>query len=353
MAEGATASRDGRAELRAFLGRKLQQAWPSVAPAPAPAAARWLDAALEALEALASEELGDGASERELRQRIRVVGMLLAEELEEQPAWAREAAASAAPSASFYAGLQELRRLQRQRKEAFAAQEAIHSALRARQRLELSEAELEAYRKSAPVVGGKAWSRSTVDWVLQELETVRCVTPGHLGDFRLLDVGSSYGAFHHLNAVAVDLAPAAEGVLRGDFLQVEIQDAAAAPFVVERGELRALRAESFDGAVLSLVLSFLPTPPLRREMLDRCWRVLRADPAGSLFVVEKSSLEDQRRKDFQAALEAAGFRSLRYAAVGRLQGETRPHAHAWHLQKTAIPGALGASALLPVFKEFS
>ena len=40
----------------------------------------------------------------------------------------------------------------------------------------------------------------------------------------------------------------------------------------------------------------------------------------------------------------------RYAAVGRLQGESRPHAHAWHLQKTAIPGALGASALLPVFK---
>ena len=34
------------------------EAWPSVAPAPAPAAARWLDAALEALEALASEELG-------------------------------------------------------------------------------------------------------------------------------------------------------------------------------------------------------------------------------------------------------------------------------------------------------
>ena len=122
------------------------------------------------------------------------------------------------------------------------------------------------------------------------------------------------------------------------------------------GNLQSLRAGAFDSLVLSLVLSFLPTPELRRatwmanefcclwiqmstinicwpedqpkeiygsqlsnsiqiltdnyhlnsglqEMLNRAHRCLR--PNGSLFVIEKTSLGE--RQDFQAALEAAGF----------------------------------------------
>ena len=52
----------------------------------------------------------------------------------------------------------------------------------------------------------------------------------------------------------------------------------------EGGRLEAVGAGSFDAAVLSLVLSFLPTAALRREMLARARRCLR--PGGVLLLVE-------------------------------------------------------------------
>ena len=48
--------------------------------------------------------------------------------------------------------------------------------------------------------------------------------------------------------------------------------------------MEAVGAGSFDAAVLSLVLSFLPTAALRREMLARARRCLR--PGGVLLLVE-------------------------------------------------------------------
>lgn len=192
-----------------------------------------------------------------------------------------------------------------------------------------------------------------MQWVLDELQLLY----PEVNEVRLLDVGSSYGAFALPHCVALDLAPATPSVWQADFLQLKIEDthgqSAAATFELNSaGELRSLRCGAFDAVVLSLVLSFLPTPKMRREMLDRARRCLHS--SGSLFVVEKASLcRDGRAKaaveEFQESLEAPGFRCQKYSAVGTLVGERRSngHAHAWHLR----PGGTPRASPLPMFKE--
>lgn len=71
--------------------------------------------------------------------------------------------------------------------------------------------------------------------------------------------------------MALDLAPAAPSVWRADFLQLQIEEMEMEEkdgdvFEINaHGELQTLRAGAFDAVVLSLVLSFLPTPELRRD----------------------------------------------------------------------------------------
>ncbi|CAL1153559.1 unnamed protein product [Cladocopium goreaui] len=336
--------RDARATLLAFLQRRFRQG-----------GAEHETILLQAVEEVCAEETGQDVSERQFCQQLRVVGVALAEEIEKtKPSWAIEGQEVAVVA-------EELRQMRRRRqlaKEAFAAQEAIHQLLRERQQLWLSDEELEIYRRSAPVVGSKSWSKATVQWVLDELEVL---TPGAAGDIRLLDVGSSYGAWDSLpKSLALDLAPAAPSVWRADFLQLQIEEMEMEEkdgdvFEINaHGELQTLRAGAFDAVVLSLVLSFLPTPELRREMLDRARRCLRLSPPGSLFVIEKTSLcrdtAQSAREKFQKALEAAGFQCQKYSAVGTLDGDSRPnrHAHAWHLRPNA---ERFQPSPLPTFKE--
>ncbi|CAE8699040.1 unnamed protein product, partial [Polarella glacialis] len=63
--------------------------------------------------------------------------------------------------------------------EAFEAMHAIHAALRLRGEGRLTAQEVEVYSRAAPIVGGKAWSKETVQWVLSELQGVAlCRGPG-------------------------------------------------------------------------------------------------------------------------------------------------------------------------------
>eukprot|EP00438_Fugacium_kawagutii_P025516 Skav224454 [mRNA] locus=scaffold3438:57140:58273:+ [translate_table: standard] len=330
---------NSRAALLDFLQRRFCQA-----------GAEQETILLQAVERICMEELGPDASERQLCQQLRSVGVALAEEIEQlKPEWATKPGRSGL----VVEELRQMRQRRQRAKDAFAAQEAIHRALRERQQLELTEEELEIYRKSAPVVGSKSWSQATVQWVLDELQH-----PGGANEVRMLDVGSSYGAWVALpHCVALDLAPAVPSVWQADFLQLKIEEFedthGESTFKLNStGELRSLRSGAFDAVVLSLVLSFLPTPKMRREMLDRAHRCLHS--SGSLFVIEKASLcRDGRAKaaveEFQKALEAPGFRCQKYSAVGKLAGERRSngHAHAWHLR----PGGTPRASPLPMFKE--
>jgi len=282
---------------------------------------------------------------------MRQLGLDLVGELRrERPSWALEG--SRCELLSAFAQL-EARKFQKV--NAFETLRSIHEALRSRGTLQATAEELEAYSRAAPVVGAKSWSREAVRWILREIGVDGAVVaePSNR-PLRLLDVGSSFGAFigaSGVDCVALDLAPAHPEVWQADFLQLSIEDGLTLGMQTEGLRLLALAAGSFDVVVLSLVLSFLPTPALRREMLDRCWRCLRA--RGSLLVVEKTALAAAgqagaaQRVSFQKAIEAAGFVSVRYAAIGHLEGSKRPHVHAWHLVTTSEAHA-GSG---PAFKD--
>lgn len=278
------------------------------------------------------------------RMRLRRLGEAVANEVQRhKPDWALH---GSRPKVVEAVAALESRRSASIR--AFETLRGIHDALRERGDAVPTVVELDAYAKAARVVGGKSWSRDVTSWVLAELGLPAAAGSLPQVPLRLLDIGSSFGAFCDvpgLCCTAVDLAPAHPEVLRGDFLQVPIMENLEQERQVDAatGSLEALGAGAFDVAVLSLVLSFLPTPALRRQMLERARRCLRR-PCGTLFVVEKTSLaprgslEDKARLvAFREALEAAGFRVRSYAAVGRLEGGTRPHAHAWRLVAETEP----------------
>jgi len=287
-----------------------------------------------------------------VRRHMRQLGLDLAGELgRDQPSWALKGSHRELCSA-----IAELEARKRQKVNAFETLRSIHEALRCRGTLQMTAEELDAYSKAASVVGAKSWSRESVHWILQELGVEGAAAAEKTCDhpLRLLDVGSSFGAYLRtagVECVALDLAPAHPEVWRANFLELSIEDGLNMGIKTEGERLLALAAGSFDAVVLSLVLSFLPKPALRREMLDRCRQCLR--DGGSLLVVEKTALAAAgqagaaERACFQEAIEAAGFVSVRYAAIGQLEGSKRPHVHAWHFV-TASEVRAGSG---PAFKE--
>mmetsp|Transcript_81131 Transcript_81131/g.160798 ORF Transcript_81131/g.160798 Transcript_81131/m.160798 type:complete len:377 (+) Transcript_81131:97-1227(+) len=342
----------GKSSLEVFLQKEFQRAWNQLGPAQAHS----LVAAVQ--EHCACVVVGDHLAQpvrvldsAEVRRHMRQLGLDLAGELRrERPSWALEGSHSELCSA-----LVQFKARKVQKVDAFETLRSIHDALRCRGMLQVTTEELEAYSKAAPVVGAKSWSREAVRWILQELGVDGAVAAEPSNQpLRLLDVGSSFGSFIGVigvDCVALDLAPAHPQVWQADFLQLSIEDGLTAGMQSEGHRLLALASGSFDAVVLSLVLSFLPTPTLRREMLDRCRRCLR--DGGSLLVVEKTALAAAgqagaaERAAFQKAVEAAGFFTVRYAAIGQLEGSKRPHVHAWHLV-TASEAHAGSG---PVFKD--
>lgn len=147
----------------------------------------------------------------------------------------------------------------------------------------------------------------------------------------LLDIGSCSNPFDRftylIEPVALDLHPGegVEGVLQADFFEVPILEPeegehdGEAPeqriLLGEGGQLEGILAGSFDVVVLSLVLSFVPDPRRRMEMVARARRCLRND-RGLLFVIEVGSAladaswyEGDAATDWSRAIEEAGFRT--------------------------------------------
>lgn len=133
----------------------------------------------------------------------------------------------------------------------------------------------------------------------QYAESIRTINekqrpPG--GTVQLLDIGSCYNPFAQvkraaswLRSVAVDLkpSPAAPDVHQCDWLNVEVRATAppllhgAAPTPVG---IKELRPAMYDAVVMSYLLSFIPTAPLRWLAVANAVKCLR--PNGVLVVVE-------------------------------------------------------------------
>lgn len=147
----------------------------------------------------------------------------------------------------------------------------------------------------------------------------------------LVDVGSCWDFFRRFDAsfrvVALDLCPRRDEVLTCDFLGLRIgapdEDIVTAP--VDPGGIGARRLESLpagaaNAAVLSLVLSYVPTPRQRGEMIRRCREILADDGRGILCIVTPHSTDRGHvphralpvLREWRAAIESVGFERVRY-----------------------------------------
>lgn len=166
---------------------------------------------------------------------------------------------------------------------------------------------------------------------------------------RLLDIGSSINRFKdwpfYVEAHALDLQPAAEDVYQADFFELEIVEApdAESPLCVKDGKLEGLVATSFDVVVLSLVLSFLPSPEKRIEMVAKARQCLR-DHRGLLFVVEGGSAimegnwyQKDAAAEWSQAMETAGFKVMNFDSQLREGRRSKPVLQ-WTLETKEVEG---------------
>jgi hypothetical protein len=198
---------------------------------------------------------------------------------------------------------------------------------------------------------------------------------------RVLDVGACYNPLveeggngfalqagvprDSMDVLGVDLYPASPSVLQCDFLNVVITayDSAAktgpAEGMVEgagEGYTRvvSLPAESFDAAVMCLVLSYLPESPQRVQMVMNARRLLiNPSPAdgsephrtGLLIIVEKVSVfgtnNDSRRivNAWRDTIEQVGFEMVSAQCLA----STSNHAYGMIFRKVDIPASTPAS----------
>jgi hypothetical protein len=183
---------------------------------------------------------------------------------------------------------------------------------------------------------------------------------------RVLDVGACHNPMYHyaesmdIDLTAIDLHPADSTVLRGDFLEVPILEGRGDRLKKLNGHVQSLPADHYHAVVLSLVLSYIPGPQERAEMIRRARKVLRGPtqthpfvPDGCLIVVEPLSTDPQGRssslsklpimKKWREDIETHGFQFHLYRRLAR--------SHAMVFRTKVITEAPTARGLSIAFDE--
>ena len=158
---------------------------------------------------------------------------------------------------------------------------------------------------------------------------------GNKQTFWLLDVGSCWDFyreyerkrtyFSKCKVAAFDLAPenGADDVLEGDFLDVQffdhIEDGNGAETLLKKSSssskrLVGLKLCSFNIVVLSLVLTYVPTPESRFQMIINARKCLKGDGDGLLMIIEPHGFDKSKEnlvaKTWQKTIESVGFEAL-------------------------------------------
>ena len=148
----------------------------------------------------------------------------------------------------------------------------------------------------------------------------------------LVDVGSCWDYFRRhedaFDVLALDLAPRRASVFRCDFLNVAIGtcDVVHAGAVTKDDgavELKSIPRNYAGALVMSLVLSYVPTPLQRGEMVRRAREVLMDDGRGVLLIVTPHSTDKGHcahkalpvLKEWRAAIESMGFERIKYTRM--------------------------------------
>jgi len=174
--------------------------------------------------------------------------------------------------------------------------------------------------------------------------------------FRLLDVGSCWDFYREYErksthfgsckVVAFDLAPedGAENVLEGDFLNVQffdrIEDENGAETLLKTSSsssskrLEGLKLSSFNIVVLSLVLTYVPTPENRFQMIINARKCLKGDGDGLLMIIEPHGFDKSKEnlvaKTWQKTIESVGFKAL-------VNSKTRDGLHILIFETSSLP----------------
>jgi len=158
---------------------------------------------------------------------------------------------------------------------------------------------------------------------------------GNKQTFWLLDVGSCWDFyreyerkrtyFSKCKVAAFDLAPenGADDVLEGDFLDVQffdhLEDGNGAETRLKKSSssskrLVGLKLCSFNIVVLSLVLTYVPTPESRFQMIINARKCLKGDGDGLLMIIEPHGFDKSKEnlvaKTWQKTIESVGFEAL-------------------------------------------
>ena len=147
----------------------------------------------------------------------------------------------------------------------------------------------------------------------------------------LLDVGSCWDYFRvfetngDYTVTAFDLCPRTCSVFRCDFLELEVT-AEGSDMVVGQEEDQGTRAltsypvNSTSAVILSLVLSYVPTPKMRGEMIRKARQVLLDNGRGLLLITTPHSTDraySQKNKTnmlsvWRENIERMGFERVKY-----------------------------------------
>lgn len=125
---------------------------------------------------------------------------------------------------------------------------------------------------------------------------------------KILDVGSCHNPLRkviqdkNVEIFALDLNPANEEVVQGDFLQMPLD------------ENSFLRPKFFDSVVFCLLLEYLPTPKLRLKSIEKASKLLK--DFGLLIIITPDSSHQGKNmnqmKSWRLALAQLGFIRIYY-----------------------------------------
>jgi len=149
---------------------------------------------------------------------------------------------------------------------------------------------------------------------------------------RLLDVGSCYNPLQTFkrselfSITALDIFPMHPSVYKCNFLDLEVTSQRSSEngtsLSSANNELKSLTANTYNVITMSLVLSYLPSPELRRDMVLKAKSLLLNDKneleSGILLIVEKESIFSKVKNDkaslqnWRKAMQSYGFENIYY-----------------------------------------
>uniref|UniRef100_A0A1I8P6V8 S-adenosylmethionine sensor upstream of mTORC1 n=1 Tax=Stomoxys calcitrans TaxID=35570 RepID=A0A1I8P6V8_STOCA len=151
---------------------------------------------------------------------------------------------------------------------------------------------------------------------------------------KVLDVGSCFNPFgksENFEVTAIDLCPATEDVLKGDFLKIQIENLLEPIMASETNEVISLPANYYECVVFSLLLEYIPSSDLRLQCCQKAYQLLKYE--GILIIITPDSQHVGKNaaimKNWRYTLGTMGFSRIRF--------EKLPHITCMVFRKASDP----------------